>query len=202
MQAPARSLDHKPRLLAPPIRSWEALESELAAIGVHPHCWPLPLTLLAVREAEKNPIAQPVPQLPAMKRGGEGEGSVSGEGACLLFVRRGCQPLPLKHGSPVAPRPCTHARPPPLLLARRAGSPRARIQLRGRHGPGAHGGVRAVEAGRGRANRRHQQGQHMWVLVGPPLARCLPAASPPPPPILWHRRLVLLACLAPLLPRP
>ncbi|KAL4443494.1 hypothetical protein ABPG75_011231 [Micractinium tetrahymenae] len=59
-----------------PGRSWEALEGELAAIGVHPQCWPLPLTLAAVREAEKNPIAQPIPQLPAVKRGGEGVESV------------------------------------------------------------------------------------------------------------------------------
>jgi hypothetical protein len=42
---------------------------------VHPHCWPLPLTLVAVREAEKNPIAQPIPQMPTVKRSGEGEGS-------------------------------------------------------------------------------------------------------------------------------
>lgn len=62
----------------PSARSWEALEGELAAIGVHPQCWPLPLTLAAVREAEKNPIAQPIPQLPAIKRGtGEGEPAVS-----------------------------------------------------------------------------------------------------------------------------
>lgn len=65
-----------PTLLAPAC-SWEALEGELAAIGVHPQCWPLPLTLAAVREAEKNPIAQPIPQLPAVKRGvGDGESVV------------------------------------------------------------------------------------------------------------------------------
>ncbi|KAI7842903.1 hypothetical protein COHA_003415 [Chlorella ohadii] len=54
-----------------PGRSWEAIEIELQAIGVHPHCWPLPLSQAAVREAEKNPIAQPIPQvgwLPAVKR--------------------------------------------------------------------------------------------------------------------------------------
>lgn len=43
--------------------SWEAIEHELQNIGVHPHCWPLPLSQAAVREAEKNPIAQPIPQV-------------------------------------------------------------------------------------------------------------------------------------------
>lgn len=60
-----------------PGRSWEALEGELAAIGVHPHCWPLPLSVVAVREAEKNPVAQPIPAVPVAKRGAEGEGGVS-----------------------------------------------------------------------------------------------------------------------------
>lgn len=69
------------RTLPLPACSWEALEGELAAIGVHPQCWPLPLTLAAVREAEKNPIAQPIPQMPAVKRGtGEGESVVSWAG--------------------------------------------------------------------------------------------------------------------------
>lgn len=62
-----------------PGRSWEALDSELANIGVHPHAWPLPLTSAGVRDAEKNPIAQPIPQLPAIKRGA-GEGESAGRG--------------------------------------------------------------------------------------------------------------------------
>ena len=41
-----------------PGRSWEALESELTALGVHPSSWPLPLTAEAVREAQKNPEPQ------------------------------------------------------------------------------------------------------------------------------------------------
>ncbi|KAK2079148.1 hypothetical protein QBZ16_002839 [Prototheca wickerhamii] len=40
-----------------PGRSWEALESELAALGAHPNCWPLPLTLEGVRAAEADPRA-------------------------------------------------------------------------------------------------------------------------------------------------
>ncbi|EFN58193.1 hypothetical protein CHLNCDRAFT_142040 [Chlorella variabilis] len=74
-----------------PGRSWEALDSELQAIGVHPHCWPLPLSLMGVREAEKNPIPQPIPQLPTVKRGAEGEAVVrrgrSGASATLDLDR-------------------------------------------------------------------------------------------------------------------
>jgi hypothetical protein len=62
---------------APSPRSWEALDGELQAIGVHPHCWPLPLTLAAVRDAEKNPLPQPIPAMPAIKRSGDGEAAVS-----------------------------------------------------------------------------------------------------------------------------
>lgn len=71
-------------------RSWEALEGELAVIGVHPSAWPLPLTLSGVREAEKNPLPQPIPALPAVKRGsGEGESAVSAAGAAFeASVRR------------------------------------------------------------------------------------------------------------------
>ena len=78
-QSPVRSRLQStlPRPPTPPLRSWEALDGELAAIGVHPHCWPLPLTLLSVREAEKNPIAQPIPQMPAVKRGSGGDGGES-----------------------------------------------------------------------------------------------------------------------------
>ncbi|KAI3428065.1 hypothetical protein D9Q98_006449 [Chlorella vulgaris] len=59
-----------------PGRSWEALDSELNAIGVHPHCWPLPLNKLLVREAEKNPVPQAIPAVPALKRGNEDGTSV------------------------------------------------------------------------------------------------------------------------------
>lgn len=55
-----------------PGRSWEALEMEMHVLGVHPSAWPLPLTLAGVQEAEKNPVALPIPPLPAIKRG-EGE---------------------------------------------------------------------------------------------------------------------------------
>lgn len=46
-----------------PGRSWEALEVEMNALGVHPNSWPLPLTLEGVQAAEKNPVPQPVPQI-------------------------------------------------------------------------------------------------------------------------------------------
>ncbi|GAB4818490.1 hypothetical protein N2152v2_005536 [Parachlorella kessleri] len=46
-----------------PGRSWEALEAEMAALGVHPSAWPLPLSLEGVQAAEKNPVPQPVPQI-------------------------------------------------------------------------------------------------------------------------------------------
>lgn len=62
-----------------PGRSWEALEPELAALGVHPNCWPLPLTLEGVRTAEENPVPLPVPQLPAPRKssmGGDAAGTV------------------------------------------------------------------------------------------------------------------------------
>jgi len=51
-----------------PGRSWEALECELDAIGVHPSCWPLPLSLATIRKAEEKPIPIEVPKVPAVKR--------------------------------------------------------------------------------------------------------------------------------------
>jgi hypothetical protein len=63
-----------------PGRSWEALEGELHALGVHPSAWPLPLTLAGVREAEKNPVPLPIPALPAVKRG-DGEGGAAAPSA-------------------------------------------------------------------------------------------------------------------------
>lgn len=57
-----------------PGRSWEALEDELHNLGVHPSCWPLPLTLAGIHEAEKKPIPMPVPSMPN-RRGGDGAAS-------------------------------------------------------------------------------------------------------------------------------
>jgi hypothetical protein len=51
-----------------PGRSWEALESELDNIGVHPSCWPLPLTLAKIRKAEEKPVPIEVPKAPTVKR--------------------------------------------------------------------------------------------------------------------------------------
>jgi hypothetical protein len=51
-----------------PGRSWEALESELNALGVHPNAWPLPLTLAGIREAEKKPIPIDVPKVAPARR--------------------------------------------------------------------------------------------------------------------------------------
>ncbi|KAG7672848.1 hypothetical protein Ndes2526B_g08322 [Nannochloris sp. 'desiccata'] len=51
-----------------PGRSWEALESELHNIGVHPSCWPLPLTLAKIRKAEEKPVPIDIPKVPAVKR--------------------------------------------------------------------------------------------------------------------------------------
>jgi hypothetical protein len=55
-----------------PGRSWEALEGEMHAMGVHPAAWPLPLSLTGVAAAEKNPVPQPVPAGPAAGPGGGG----------------------------------------------------------------------------------------------------------------------------------
>lgn len=44
-----------------PGRSWEIVDSELGEVGVHPNCWPLPLTREGVRNAEENPYPQPIP---------------------------------------------------------------------------------------------------------------------------------------------
>ena len=96
-----------------PGRSWEALDGELAAIGVHPHCWPLPLALVAVREAEKNPVPQPIPAMPTVKRGaGEGEPSVRCAACALAWVAADCRQTLLQS------RICMHAFPqahPPSL---------------------------------------------------------------------------------------
>ena len=127
-------------------RSWEALDSELQAIGVHPHCWPLPLSLMGVREAEKNPIPQPIPQLPTVKRGAEGEAVVSA-GSSAVMAQHPCAACPaaLQLHLHAAFCPCNHrplSRPthPPALPAssrflRPAGAPRPQRRLR-HLGPG------------------------------------------------------------------
>ncbi|RMZ57724.1 hypothetical protein APUTEX25_000567, partial [Auxenochlorella protothecoides] len=54
-----------------PGRSWEAIEPELHALGVHPNAWPLPLSLEGVQAAEADPVPQPVPLLPPVRRASE-----------------------------------------------------------------------------------------------------------------------------------
>ena len=64
-----------------PGRSWESIEAELHALGVHPSCWTLPLTLSGVQEAEKKPVPIEVPVVPTAKRGSaQEEGGAAGAG--------------------------------------------------------------------------------------------------------------------------
>lgn len=51
-----------------PGRSWEAVETELRSLGLHPHCWPLPLSKHTIMESQQNPIPQPIPKVSGGKR--------------------------------------------------------------------------------------------------------------------------------------
>lgn len=67
-----------------PGRSWEAIESELTALGAYPHCWPLPLTKNGVLSAQMNPVPLPIPSVPKKSGGGSGGGGGGGSGGSGL----------------------------------------------------------------------------------------------------------------------